>query len=215
MRYDAMGCAGNPVIRTANIDRLSAEGVHFEEAYTSYPICCPFRASVLTGKYAQGSRHGSEPFPPAQAGKGSLAEYMQARPGTKPVISASGISKAALKPGFVPPDRRFGFDHFIGFNRGPRLQPIGLFTTTRKAKPIIPVRYEPDYQTDQLMEFVDSGTRPRRDKPFLGYTSVMVHRIFQWTCQIYLRRVYKPDEVPLPPGRSRRGSARQSVQEHQ
>lgn len=32
MRYDAMGCAGNEVIRTANIDRLSAEGVHFEEA---------------------------------------------------------------------------------------------------------------------------------------------------------------------------------------
>lgn len=56
MRYDAMGCAGNPVIKTPNIDRLSREGVHFEEAYTSYPICCPFRASVLTGKYAQ--NHG-------------------------------------------------------------------------------------------------------------------------------------------------------------
>jgi len=53
MRYDAMGCAGNPVIRTPQIDRLAAEGVQFTEAYTSYPICCPFRASMVTGEYAQ------------------------------------------------------------------------------------------------------------------------------------------------------------------
>lgn len=56
MRADAMGCAGNKVVKTPNIDRLANEGTHFTEAYTSYPICCPFRASVVTGKYAQG--HG-------------------------------------------------------------------------------------------------------------------------------------------------------------
>ena len=36
MRYDAMGCAGNPVIKTPQIDRLASEGVQFTEAYTSY-----------------------------------------------------------------------------------------------------------------------------------------------------------------------------------
>ena len=51
MRSDAMGCAGNKVVKTPNIDRLAQEGMHFTEAYTSYPVCCPFRASVLTGKY--------------------------------------------------------------------------------------------------------------------------------------------------------------------
>jgi arylsulfatase A-like enzyme len=50
MRYDAMGCAGNSVIKTPNIDRLAAEGVQFTEAYTSYRIWCPFGASVQTGK---------------------------------------------------------------------------------------------------------------------------------------------------------------------
>ena len=73
MRYDAMGCSGNPVIRTPNIDQLSVDGVHFEEAYTSYPICCPFRASVLTGKYAQNHGMIQNHFP-LRGGQGFLAE---------------------------------------------------------------------------------------------------------------------------------------------
>ena len=52
MRADAMGCAGNPHVATPNIDRLAREGVRFDSAYVSFPLCCPFRASVMTGKYA-------------------------------------------------------------------------------------------------------------------------------------------------------------------
>ena len=63
MRADAMGCSGNKVVKTPNIDRLAQEGVQFTEAYTSYPVCCPFRASVLTGKYAQGHGMVQNHFP--------------------------------------------------------------------------------------------------------------------------------------------------------
>ena len=35
MRVDVMGCAGNPCIKTPNIDRLAMEGVRFENAFTS------------------------------------------------------------------------------------------------------------------------------------------------------------------------------------
>lgn len=63
MRYDAMGCAGNQVIKTPHIDKLASEGVQFSEAYTSYPICCPFRASMLTGKYAQSHGMTQNHFP--------------------------------------------------------------------------------------------------------------------------------------------------------
>lgn len=50
-RYDALGCAGHPLIRTPNIDRLARNGVRFDRAYTSNPICQPARASILTGRY--------------------------------------------------------------------------------------------------------------------------------------------------------------------
>jgi choline-sulfatase len=45
------GCYGNSVIQTPNMDRLAAEGVLFEQAYCSCPICGPSRHSLLTGRY--------------------------------------------------------------------------------------------------------------------------------------------------------------------
>ncbi len=46
-----MGCAGNPVIATPNLDHLAARGTRFTAAYTTCPICVPARAGFATGKY--------------------------------------------------------------------------------------------------------------------------------------------------------------------
>ena len=45
-----MGCAGNPVVRTPNLDRLSEGGVVFDRCCTSSPLCMPARASLITGQ---------------------------------------------------------------------------------------------------------------------------------------------------------------------
>lgn len=50
-RADCMGCTGNPVIKTPNMDRLAAEGTLFTEAATVSPICMPARASFINGLY--------------------------------------------------------------------------------------------------------------------------------------------------------------------
>ncbi len=50
-RADHLGCAGNPVLKTPNLDRLASEGVRFTSAYVANPICMPNRASIFTGLY--------------------------------------------------------------------------------------------------------------------------------------------------------------------
>jgi len=50
-RWDALGCAGNPVVRTPTLDRMARDGVRFERAFVTTPICAASRASILTGLY--------------------------------------------------------------------------------------------------------------------------------------------------------------------
>ena len=49
--YGDIGCYGNPVIRTPNIDRLAMEGVRCTDFYVVTSSCTPSRGALLTGRY--------------------------------------------------------------------------------------------------------------------------------------------------------------------
>jgi len=59
-RADALGCAGNPVIYTPNIDDLAKNGVRFKNAFVTTSICAPSRASIFSGQWTR--RHGINDF---------------------------------------------------------------------------------------------------------------------------------------------------------
>jgi arylsulfatase A-like enzyme len=56
LRWDALGYAGHPHLRTPQIDRIANEGVNFRNAFSTTSLCSPSRASLLSGVYAH--RHG-------------------------------------------------------------------------------------------------------------------------------------------------------------
>lgn len=55
-RADHLGCYGNRILRTPNIDALAARGVAFDRFYVTSPVCMPNRASLMTGRLP--SLHG-------------------------------------------------------------------------------------------------------------------------------------------------------------
>lgn len=59
-RHDTLGCAGHPVLKTPNLDRLAGEGTRFTRACVTTAICGVSRASLFTGQWM--SRHGNPGF---------------------------------------------------------------------------------------------------------------------------------------------------------
>ena len=63
-RADHLGCGGNQVVQTPNIDRIAAKGTRWDRFYVANPICMPNRASIMTGRMcsAHGARHNGIPL---------------------------------------------------------------------------------------------------------------------------------------------------------
>lgn len=85
-RRDAMGCMGNPIIQTPNMDRMAQHGVLFSNAFVTTAICGASRASILTGQYER--RHGNIGF-------GDLSDEANAK--TYPLL----LKRAGYRIGFV------------------------------------------------------------------------------------------------------------------
>lgn len=74
----AMSCAGNPYLRTPNMDALFRHGLQFDRAYCSNPICVPSRASYMTGlmPHETGIRYNASSFDQPMRGQ-CFAKYFQ------------------------------------------------------------------------------------------------------------------------------------------
>jgi alpha-L-rhamnosidase len=65
-RFDSLGYAGNDIIQTPEMDKLAEEGVYFENALVTTPICSASRASIFSGRYERAHRYsfGEDPLKP-------------------------------------------------------------------------------------------------------------------------------------------------------
>lgn len=117
-RAQSLGWAGDPDICTPNIDTLADEGVYFPRAISGFPLCCPARGALLTGRYPHHVVRGHEhPFPdeqPTIAQPFRAAGYHTAYFGK---WHLDGFKERDGRAAFhiVPPHRRGGFDIWEGY----------------------------------------------------------------------------------------------------
>lgn len=116
-RWDALGCMGNPVIKTPNIDRLAADGVLFRSNFCTTAICMSSRASIFTGLYmrAHGINSFDAPLKPADFDR-SYPALLRAAGYRTGFIGKWGVGNA------MPKDR---FDYYKGFPGQGRYFPKG------------------------------------------------------------------------------------------
>jgi arylsulfatase A-like enzyme len=115
-RGQALGSSGDPNLHTPHIDRLAAEGLSFTGAVAGYPLCCPYRGSLMTGLYPHhcvpGHEYRMPPEQPTIATVFSQAGYHTAYFG-KWHLDGFHEREGRAAMHIVPPQRRGGFDRWV------------------------------------------------------------------------------------------------------
>lgn len=100
LRFDALGCYGNRIVQTPNIDRLAARSVVFDNAYSQTPVCVPARYGLLSGLH---------PFQLGLVDHGPLKRTID-HP-LPAMLKKSGYFTCAVgKMHFTPVREHYGFD---------------------------------------------------------------------------------------------------------
>lgn len=76
LRYDYLGCAGHPSLKTPNIDRLAQKGVRFSRTYVQSPICGSSRMSFYTGRYVHSHGAHTNGYP-LKVGEQTLGDHLR------------------------------------------------------------------------------------------------------------------------------------------
>jgi arylsulfatase A-like enzyme len=182
-RYDTLGCMGNRIIRTPNVDRLARSGVVFDNNFVTTSICMVSRASIFTGLYMRS--HSILDF--------ATPLMAEDRPNTYYNL----LRKAGYRTGFIG---KYGvgndmpvndFDYWRGFPGQ------GKFENKQDGK----IVHLHEIQTEQSLGFVDTC---KADQPFcLSISTKAPHaddpEARQYIPEPDLMEMYKDDRIPHPP----------------
>ena len=169
-----LGCYGNRIVRTPNLDRLAAEGMRFTSAYCPAPLCVPSRMSFMTGRTPSRNRVWNN--------QGILGAGVPTWPH---VVAAAGYETSLVgRMHFCGPDQRHGFTG----------RPIGEYSALHPGSP-----YKSTHPKARIYYHGGSGqSRSCVEQAGRGRTSYQHfdERVTEKACE-YLRERSRSPEVPF------------------
>ena len=208
LRYDALGCSGNGIIKTPNIDSLARSGMRFENAYTPAPECIPARMSLITG------RRSCETMRPSNSkiiGEAPELPTIMTRLHAKGYYTY-GVGKTHFE------GRNYGFikvetqeenpycaidDDYLMYLRenGVKTRFIHGYRDILYYQPqkmSTPLKHSPcEWVADRTVNFLQDHVKYRKDKPFFLWSSyISPHPPFA-CCEPY-SSMYEDADVKMP-----------------
>jgi arylsulfatase A-like enzyme len=191
-RAAAMGYAGDPNVKTPNLDAFQRESVDFGNATTVSPVCSPARASMLTGRYplSHGVFVNDVQLPTREV---SIAEYF-AREGYRTGYIGKWHLDGRGRSAFIPRERRQGFGFWQALECA-----HDYFHSPYYDNDDPKMKYWEGYdaadQTDHAIAFL----KENRDRPFLLWLSWGPPHSANNKAPEEFSRLYDPEKLILRP----------------
>ena len=162
MRKHVLGCYGNQMVPTPNFDAMAAAGTVFDNAISTWPVCSPYRAMLLTGRH-----------PMANGTVSNDAGVRDNLPTIAKVVKAQGYATGYIgkwhlewnRTPFVPQERRQGFEYWAVNNCTHKY--MDHFYCTDSPKEIRFKGYDALVQTDLAVDYI----RTNKNNPFCLFMS--------------------------------------------
>jgi arylsulfatase A-like enzyme len=178
-RGQALGWQLDPNLSTPNLDRMAQMGLCSTAAVSGYPLCCPYRGALITGRYPHLTVPGHEY--PLQADQKTIAQVFRENGYHTSYIGKwhlGGFKERDGRAAFhiIPPEMRGGFDRWIGYENNNSQWDCWVHGGEGDAA----FHYRlPGYETDaltdllidQLEEYAQAGAISRQP-PFFAVLSV-------------------------------------------
>ena len=194
LRAFEVGCYGNSVVRTPNMNRLAARGVRFEVACSNNPVCTPGRSILLTGQYSRTCQgvlvNCGEPVPErVQLADPTLAE----------VLKEQGYQTALIGKWHIAPEpATVGFDFAVYPHHAHRY--TGQTFHRGGGEDVVIDGFTTDYEINELGDYIREHRDPESSSgPFFLFHNISQPHMPLDDAPERIKTMYSRDEVPLRP----------------
>lgn len=204
-RAQAIAHNGDPNVSTPVMDRMMVDGMTFTNAISGFPLCCPFRGSLLTGRYAHKCVPGHEyPLPDGQP---TIAQPLKQAGYHTAWFGKWHLGGWHERDGraayyIMPQDKRGGFDTWVGYENNN--SQWDCWVHGGQGRDAFHYRL-PGYETDELTNLFIRHLKERaaanqagRRQPFFAALSVQPPHDPYVAPEDYMRR-YRPAALELRP----------------
>ena len=193
-RASATGYAGDPNVKTPNLDRLAKESQNFRNAVSVLPVCTPHRAALLTGRYptSTGMFLNDAHLPDEEL---CMAE----------ILGAAGYATGYIgkwhldghgRESYIPPERRQGWQYWKAAECDHSYNHSHYYTGNSDVK-----RYWEGYdafaQTKDAQEYVRNHAT--HGQPFILMVAYGAPHFPHKTAPEAFKALYPPEKIQLPP----------------